>query len=148
MVNMVSKKGMMVVFVVMGMAMMLPLQAFSAVCFRSASVADPTKLDDIKVTVSGPQTEEFFSLVGEAIRGSCLPTQRESAPLVGAARIRADGAAYISLFIGGTASCRPVVIHGKLFPPGFNSGTGMIDNPSLNTRESVNFFPIPCPVLP
>ena len=49
--------------------LLVPLPAYAAVCFRSLST-DTARTDNIKVTLAG-SGEEFFALVGEAVRVSC-----------------------------------------------------------------------------
>lgn len=123
--------------------LVLPVQAFAAVCFQSA--ANTGRTDNIKLTVEG-SSEEFFSLVGEAVRVSCSATQ--SAPLSGSAHVRPDGTAHFGAFIAGTASCFPIIISGTLNPPAFNTGSGVIDIPSNDTFGTTTFSAISCPALP
>lgn len=128
--------------------LLLPLQAFAAVCFRSQGVSVGGRTDDVRVILVNPgPSEGFFSLVGEAIRTSCAPS--ESAPLTGSAHLQSpNGPAHFSVFIGGTASCFPIILQGILHPPTFNAGTGTLDVPSNDTFDDADFFPIPCPPLP
>ena len=125
--------------------LLVPLPAYAAVCFRSLST-DTARTDNIKVTLAG-SGEEFFALVGEAVRVSCSGSA-QSAPLTGTAHLRADGKAHFSVFIGGTAACLPLNISGTLDPPAFNSGSGTIDIPSNDTFGTTTFSAISCPTLP
>lgn len=132
--------------------LLLPVQAFAAVCFRSQAqngfAGISGDVNDLRVVLVNPSPSEgFFSLVGEARRSSCDPS--ENAPLTGAAHIRlSDGAAHFSVFIGGTAHCLPVVIEGIVHPSTYNSGTGNIDVPSTNQSDAVFLFPLDCSTQP
>jgi hypothetical protein len=124
---------------------LLPAQGFAAVCFQSTST-DTERTDNIKLAVGAP-VEEFFPLLGEAVRVSCSESA-ESAPLTGTAHLRSDGKAHFSVFIGGTAGCFPLIIEGTLDPPAFNTGSGNIDIPSNETFGTTTFTAISCPSLP
>lgn len=124
-----------------GVFVLLPLQAWATVCFKMTTFADVFVIEAVGTV--GP----FVSLVGELV-GRCGPGT--SAPISGTAHMRADGKAHFGLAmlspaITAAGECPGGWVQGTVDPPNFNSGTGAIQNTSGGV-VNVTFVPVsPCP---
>lgn len=138
-----KKKRILTMSAVVGVLLLLPLQALAAICFNVSPFTD------VAVIELAGQGGDFFSLVGEVVNWCGSGT---SMPLSGSAHLRSDGKAHFGVSIHGpvgapTATCVPGWYQGTLSPPSFNSGSGFHRN-DLGTVTAITFVPVSCPLIP
>ena len=137
------KKG---IFVLAALAavLALPLPASAAFCFTASSTLGT--LGPIALTLA-PGGEQFAGLIGAMIN-TCGNTG-EAASLTGAAYVNAGGTARITLNVGGTAACPPLVLSINLPAPFDGTGsTVTIDQPTTGAFESTVLTAAQCLPLP
>lgn len=130
--------------VAMVIGILLPVQAFAAVCFQD-------QLGDTFVIEVAVQAGQFFSLVGEVVgsaSGNGIIQSGASFPLVGSAHLRGDGTAHFGITVHADDETHfPMWSQGILNPPDFNTGSGFLDELGLNF-VILTFSPATCPALP
>lgn len=134
-----KKKRILTMLAVVGVLLLLPLQALAAICFNLSP------LPDVAVIEIAGQGGDFFSLVGEVVNW-CGPGT--SSPLSGSAHLRSDGKAHFGVSVhalDGSATCNPGWFTGTLDPPSFNSGSGFYNR--FGGTTAVTFVAASCPLI-
>ncbi len=124
------------------LAILLPAQAFPAICFQIAPIEMVILLE-----VEGTPAGGYFNLVGAAAF-----TAEVVIPLNGSAYLRQDGYAHFGAISYAIAppDISPFSVAGLLAPPAFNSGLGAIYWSGEGTAFSyeVTFSAVACPARP
>lgn len=134
-----KKKRILTMLAVVGVLLLLPLQALAAICFNLSP------LPDVAVIEIAGQGGDFFSLVGEVVNWCGSGT---SSPISGSAHLRSDGKAHFGVSshdIGPSPTCGPGWIQGTLDPPSFNSGSGFYNK--YAGTAAVTFVAASCPLI-